>query len=154
MNNNGKWIKQSNLYNMENFSVKRPQSRCVRVVIYKHKERDNVESKHLEERLKSLKKGSKAHTTVPSFIRLILGNFAVSIITIIDSGISSVYMPSCWTSGLPWNLSIPVPFSDANSSRASKLKTFDGKLSWKSRWFLYNESKKINKRISKQKEKK
>ena len=80
---------------MENFSVKRPQSRCVRVVIYKRKERDNVESKHLEERLKSLKKGSKAHTTVPSFIRLILGNFVVSIITIIDSGISSVYMPSC-----------------------------------------------------------
>ena len=46
MNNNGKWIKQSNLYNMENFSVKRPQSRCVRVVTYKRKERamqrDNI----------------------------------------------------------------------------------------------------------------
>ena len=149
MNNNGKWIKQSNLYNMENFSIKRPQSRCVRVVIYNRKERDNVESKHLEERLKSLKKGSKAHTIVPSFIRLILGNLAVSIITIIDSGISSVYMPSCWTRGSPWNLSIPVPFSDANSSRASKLKTFNGKLSWKSRWFLYNESKK-NKQTNKQ----
>ena len=47
MNNNGKWIKQSNLYYMENFSVKRPQSRCVRVVIYKCKERamqrDNIQ---------------------------------------------------------------------------------------------------------------
>ena len=72
MNNNGKWIKQSNLYNMENFSVKRRQSKCVRVVIYKCKERDNVESKHLEERLKSLKKGSKAHTS-PFFYKAHIG---------------------------------------------------------------------------------
>ena len=149
MNNNGKWIKESNWNNMDIFFVQRPQSRCVRVAIYKRRERYNAENKHLEEQLKSLKKGSKAHTIVPSFIRLILVNFkfALSIISIIASGNSSVYTPSSWTNSSLWSLSIPVPFSEANSSRASTFKTFNVKLSWKSRWFLYNESKKkkINK---------
>ena len=128
----------------EIFFVKIPHSRCLRVAIYKRRERGDAESKHLEEQLKSFKKGSKTHTIFSFFIGLILSNFkfVVSIITIIDSGNSSVYAPSCWTSGSLWRLSIPVPFSEANSSRASTFKTFNGKLSRKSRWFLYNESKK------------
>ena len=132
----------------ENFFVKIPHSRCLRAAIYKRRERGDSESKHLEEQLKSFKKGSKTHTIFPFFIGLILSNF-ISIITIIDSGNSSVYAPSCWTRG-SLRLSIPVPFSKANSSRASTFKTFNGKLSWKSRWPLYNESKK---KINKQKEK-
>ena len=95
-----------------------------------------------EEKLKSLKKRSITHPLVPFFIRLIFinSNFVIRIITIIDSGNSSMYTPSCWTSGFLWSLSIPVPLPEANSSQAPTFKTFNGQLSWKkSRGFLYKE---------------
>ena len=111
-------------------------------------------AKSKEEQLKSKKKGSIAHPLFPFFMGLILVSFnlVISIITIIDSGSNSVYTPSCWTSGSLWNLSIPVPFPEANSSRAPTFKTFNGKLSWKSRWFLYKERK--EKKHTKRKERK
>ena len=60
-------------YNMEKFFfVKRPQPRCVREAIYKRRERSDAGGKHPEEQLKSSNKGSKAHTIVPFFIKLIL----------------------------------------------------------------------------------
>ena len=93
-----------------------------------------------EEQLKNRKKEVQcmAHPLVPFWIRLILknSNFVVSIITIIDSGDRAVYTPSCWTSGSVPSLSIPVPFLEANSGRASIFKVFNAKLSWKSRWLL------------------
>ena len=97
--------------------------------------------------VKKLKKRKYSTSVSPSFERLTLGNsnFVVGIITIIDSGNSSVYTSSCWTSDSLWSLSFPVPFPEADSSRAPTFRTFNGKLSWKSRWFLYNESEKINK---------
>ena len=105
-----------------------------------------AQAKSKEEQLKSKKKEVSHILYFPFFMRLILVSFnlVISIITIIDSGSSSVYTPSCWTSGSLWNLSIPVPFPEANSSRAPTFKTFNGKLSWKSRWFLYKERKEIN----------
>ena len=72
-----------------------------------------------------------AHPLVPFLIRLILknSNFVVSIITIIDSGDRAMYTPSCWISGSVRSLSIPVPFLEANSGRASIFKVFNAKLS-------------------------
>ena len=116
-----------------------------------------VHAENKEEQLKSLKKKkkSKAHTLVPFFIRLILGNFkfVVSIITIIDSGDRAVYTPSCWTNGSLWSLSIPFPFLEANSSRASTSKGFNAKLSCKSRLFLCNESKNLKQKQKQKSEK-